>query len=70
MKTINLTLTRNDSGTNTFTFLDEELSQELFTKDFALNESYSVDVRDEMATFKINSSNGNNDYDFVSSSIA
>lgn len=70
MKTINLTLTRNNSGTNTFTFLDEELSQELFTKYFALNESYSVDVRDEMATFKINSSNGNNDYDFVSSSIA
>lgn len=69
MKTINLTLKRNNSDTNTFIIIDEITSEELLTKDFQIDEPYSFEVRDDLRTLIINSNNGNDDFDFVSSSF-
>ena len=68
MKTIDLTLKRNNSGTNTFIIIDEITSEELLTKDFQIDEPYSFEVRDDLRTLIINSNNGNSDFDFVSGS--
>lgn len=68
MKTIDLTLKRNNSGTNTFIIIDEITSEELLTKDFQIDEPYSFEVRDDLRTLIINSNNGNSDFDFISGS--
>jgi len=69
MKNVDITLIRNNSGTNLFTFLDEETSEEVLVKEFQINETHSMNVRDGLYTFKIINHNNNDDFDFVSSSL-
>lgn len=69
MKQIELKLVRDESGSTLFTFVDEETQDVLFTKSFNLDESYTIEVREDFNTFSILHNGSNGEFDFVSASV-
>lgn len=69
MKQIELKLVRQESDSTLFTFLDEETQDVLFTKSFNLDESHTIEVREDFNNFSIMHNGSSSEFDFTSASV-